>query len=481
MREMKWLQRSLFRRLIISYLVPILLGFGVMGIVISTSTTDYIRQTAQVEMLRQAKLINLNIQDNFEVTPQLTSTLEFYDQTFDKRVFLFDLTGKIIAASNADEIYIGKEVENSIVNTIFEGNHVVRNMIFEELGSPGLSVIVPWGKEDDLYGGIVINAPVMGINESVRIIREIVLWSVLIGSLLTAILVSYLSWSISRPLKKIEYAATDIALGNYSKRVEYPALDEIGELAGAFNRMAEKLDIIEQERQSLEQKRDDFIANISHELRTPLTAMQGYLEALQDGLARDEDSRQRYYNIMHRESKHLNRLVDDLMDLIKLKNRKVSLDLFYIQLEEVIKKVLLTLQSSVNAKGNEISVRYPEQLPHILADSVRIEQIFLNLIHNANKFTENGKIIIDVSSNGKEMIIRITDSGVGIPSHDIEKVWDRFYKANLLASKEERGSGLGLAIVKELVELHEGKIEVESELGRGTKFTIVLPIHKKND
>src|SRR5690606_21664608 len=127
----------------------------------------------------------------------------------------------------------------------------------------------------------------------------IVLWAMIFGGIISTLLVSVLSWSITRPLKRIEHASMEIALGNYEKRVDYPHSDEIGELASAFNRMAKKLDEIEKHRQDLEQRRDDFIANISHELRTPLTAMQGYLEALQDGLVTDETSRQKYYRVMY--------------------------------------------------------------------------------------------------------------------------------------------------------------------------------------
>jgi len=473
---MKWLQRSLFRRLMISYLVPILLGFGVMGAVISFSTTNYITQNTEREMLRQSKIVNLDIQNNQDVNEELKENIERYDHIFDKRILLFDRSGKIVTTSMQDEVYIGREIESSILERVLQGENIIKGLTMEEIESPGLSIIIPWGKENDLYGGIVLNAPVTGVSTTLRNIREIVLWSLIIGSLVSTILVSYLSWSIARPLKKIEHASTEIALGNYSNRVHYPGLDEIGELAKAFNRMAKKLDSIEKERQFMEQKRDDFIANISHELRTPLTAMQGFLEALQDGLVTDEQSKQRYYEIMYEESKFLNRLVDDLMDLIKLKNKTVMLDLYYIRIEEVIKKVILTLESKVKEKENEIQMIYPDKVPQILADADRLEQVFINLIHNANKFTKNGLIKIEVSSNMNLIFIEITDNGIGIPSHEISKVWDRFYKVNPMKSKADRGTGLGLAIVKELVELHQGRIYVTSELGKGTRFNIKLPI-----
>lgn len=379
-----------------------------------------------------------------------------------------------------DEVFVGKSFDRSIVKQILSGEVVIKNLNVEGMDRPMLSVIVPWGKEDELYGGIVMNAPITGIRSTIRSVREIVAWSMLFGIILATSLVSYHSWSISRPLKRIEQAATEIALGNYSKRVEHSSLDEIGELAKAFNRMAEKLDSVEKNRISYEQNRDDFIINISHELRTPLTAMQGFLEALQDGLVDDEASRKRYYEVMYNESKYLNRLVDDLMDLIKLDKGEVSLNLDYVNIEDVAKKAYFTLISNIENKNNTVEIENEDNLPLLLSDPVRIEQIFLNLIQNANKFTENGRILVKINCDGKYYCITISDTGIGIPSHDLNKIWDRFFKVNRSRSKTEGGTGLGLAIVKKLVDLHQGNINVESTLGKGTTFSIQIPINLNN-
>lgn len=475
---MRWWKRNLFRRLLVSYLITVLFGCGFMGIVISYSTTNYISEKTEEEMLRQAKSINLVIQHSKEITPELKNNLEFFDQSFDKRVLVFDHTGKVTATSMQDEVFVGREIEKSIVDSILEGNAEIQSVNVEGLNRPMMSVIVPWGKEDEVYGGIVLNSPIDGITSTFRNIREIVLWAMVIGVIISTSMVSYLSWSISRPLKRIEQASTEIALGNYSKRVHYRSYDEIGELVKSFNRMAEKLDQVEKTRQTQEQTRDDFIANISHELRTPLTSMQGFLEALQDGLVKDESSRQRYYQVMYEESRYLNRMVDDLMDLIKLENKQVALDPYFVHVEDIIKKVIFTLQDQVKEEGNEIQLACPETVPKLLADAARLEQIFINLIQNANKFTEKGLIKIDITFNSKEVMIEVRDTGIGIPAHDVDKIWNRFFKVNRGRTKREGGTGLGLAIVKELVELHQGKIEVKSAVGEGTTFTITLPIAK---
>ncbi|MDQ0339410.1 signal transduction histidine kinase [Caldalkalibacillus uzonensis] len=474
----KWLGRSLFRRLLISYLITVLLGLGVMGTVISFLTTSHITQTKEQEMLRQAKRVNATIQHTDQVTEQMKDTLIFLDSAFDARIWVFNERGEIIASSMPDEVFVGREMSTSIVEQVMQGQDVIKNLNIEGLPRPMMSVVVPWGEEDQLYGGIVLHSPIEGIESTFRNLRETVLWAMLFAILVTTVMVSYLSWSISRPLRHIEQAANEIALGNYRKRVQEQSADEIGELAKSFNHMAEKLEQVENERQAQEQKRDEFLANISHELRTPLTSMQGFLEALQDGLVKDEESKRRYYDVMYRETMHLNRLVDDMMDLIKLEKGDIKLEPYHVQVGEIIEKVVFLQEAKAEERHNEIHVDYPDDLPALWADPVRLEQIFNNLLGNAIKFTENGTIRITIRSNHQSIIVSITDTGIGIPSHDLPKIWDRFFKVNRMRSKKEGGTGLGLAIVKELVELHGGTIEVQSEVGKGTTFTVTFPLRR---
>lgn len=243
--------------------------------------------------------------------------------------------------------------------------------------------------------------------------------------------------------------------------------------------MADKINKIEDEREVLEQRRTDFIANISHELRTPLTAMKGFLEALQDGLVKDPDSQQKYYEIMYRETEYLNHLVNDLMDLIKLERKEVSLDLYFVHLDEVLKKVSLNLEREMEENNNIFIYKEETKTPPIIGDSLRLEEIFKNIIHNANKFTEDGTITAELKQEGSFVVVTIADTGIGIPSYDLKRIWERFFKVDRVRSKKGRGTGLGLAIVKELVRLHEGEIEVDSELGTGTTFIIRFPIQMK--
>jgi signal transduction histidine kinase len=472
---LRTINKSIFRRLLFSYLLTVLLGLGVVGLLISFFAKGYIYDSKKEELLRKAKKVNLAIQETQSIDSSVESMLVFFDQTFDSRIWIFDSNGKIIATSTKDEVFIGKSVAMSIAKKVARGETAVSELSFEGLTQPMLSVTVPWGKDNRIYGGIVLHAPVNGINETVSNIRETILWGTLIGVLISTAMVSYLSWSISRPLQAIDRAASEIGLGNYTKRIKIDSADEIGDLAQTINSMAGKLELTERERSKSEQIRNDFLANVSHELRTPLTAMQGFLEALQDGLI-DEDRRQSYYDIMVQETLHMNRLLDDITMLDKLKNDEIALSRHPVDVCSFLRNIALKFEAIALSKRLEFRVECAEGLPPAFADLDRLEQIISNVVNNAIKFTERGHVRISARRDDAFIEFVVTDTGIGISQSDQELIWERFFKADRGRAKNQKGTGLGLAIVKELVELHGGTIDVESEPDQGATFRIRLPV-----
>ncbi|RXT06365.1 HAMP domain-containing sensor histidine kinase [Ammoniphilus sp. CFH 90114] len=473
---MRWVHKTLFRRLMISYLVTVLLGLGVVGLSITWFTKGHLYERTQEELVRKAKRVNLAIQHTSVPNESTVELLAFFDQSFDNRIWVFNREGEIIATSMKDEVFLGKAVSQRIASTVLTGKDILTELEFEGLNKPMLSVVVPWGKKDHIYGGIVLHAPVEGMAQTVNYIRETILWATLFGVIFSTAIVSYISWSISRPLRKIERTTSEIERGNYHQRVhiEHPA--EIADLAETINCLAEKLEQVENTKRSQEKVRNDFLTNISHELRTPLTAMQGFLEALQDGLVEDEDTRLRYYQIMYQETLQVNRLVDDLMELIKLQNKDVTLYKTPVQIDEVIHIVVQCLSKEAEDKGTRLKSQIEPNLPTILADPDRLIQILKNLATNAIKFTEKGSVTIEAKQMGQHLQIQVVDTGMGIREEDLERIWERFFKGDRVRSKTIKGTGLGLAIVKELVEMHDGEISVKSKVGEGTTFTFSLPI-----
>ncbi|WP_275983438.1 sensor histidine kinase [Paenibacillus hamazuiensis] len=468
------LSRSIFLRLLFSCMLTVLLGLCAVGLTISFFTKDYIVESKKTELLRKAKKVNSAMQNTSAIDEATKDLLLFFDQSYDTRIWVFDRSGKIVATSTQDEVSIGKSVDRSVVDKVTAGENAVLQVKSEMITQPMLSVVVPWGKEDKVYGGIVLHAPITGIEETIRNLRETILWATLAGIVLSAGIASYLSWSISRPIQAIDRSAARIGMGDYSERIRISSKDEIGDLASTLNKMAEKLERTDREKKQSEQIRTDFLANVSHELRTPLTAMQGFLEALQDDLI-DETGRKKYYDILYNETLHMSRLVDDLMDLIKMENEEISLALIPLEAGPLLEKAAFKFASEAAEKGTSLEVRVEDGLPKMYADYDRIEQILNNLIKNAVKFTEGGTIRMAAGKDGDYVKLTVSDTGRGIAEKDRELIWERFYKVDRGRSEVGKGTGLGLSIVKELVKLHGGKIAVDSAVDQGTTFTIWIP------
>lgn len=470
------INKSIFRKLLFSSIVTVLLGLCAVGLVISLLAKDYIVDSKGREMIRQAKRVNLAIQNRAAPDEGFKELLLFFDESYDSRIWVFDKEGTIVSTSSKDEVNAGKSVNEDIVQKVAGGEEAVWSFSFDGQKDGMLSVAVPWGKDNTIYGGIVLYSPMTGINETISQLREKILWVTLLGMLFSFAVSSYLSWSISRPLQKIDKAAAKIASGDYSERIRIRSKDEIGDLASTINDMMEKLGRVDGEKRKLNQLRHDFMANVSHELRTPLTAMQGFLEALQDGLIEDQ-FRGKYYEILYRETLHMNRLVDDITDLMKLENKEIILSRTAVDMEELLAKIAFKFRPEAEERGIMLTSRAGGGLPMVWADPDRLEQILNNLVKNAIKFTEYGTVELDATTGPDRRTVRITvtDSGIGISSEDQELIWERFFKVDRGRPRKNKGSGLGLAIVRELVELHQGQIRVDSEVGRGSKFEVQLP------
>ncbi len=471
------ISKTIFRRLLLGNLAIVLLGLGAVGIALSLIVKGYFYDVTQQELLRKAKKVNLSIQEYRAVDDNMLALLAFLDQTFDTRIWIFDSDGKIVATSTKDEVSVGKSVPPSVVSRVMQGEVVSEELQFEGLTEPMLSLAMPWGKEDDLFGGIVLHAPVNGVTHTIVQIRETILWVTLFGMLLAIATVSYLSRSISRPLQHIARTAAEIGLGRYDRRLEPEGADEIDDLSASINALAGKLERMDDERRKTDRMRDDLLANLSHELRTPLTAMRGFLEALQDGLI-PEEGRRKYYDVMYQETHHMTRLVDDLLDLMKLERAEMAIDRHPVDVVPLLKKAAFKFGPDAKERGLELLVEASEPLPMAYADVDRLEQIAANLVRNAIKFTDQGVIRLRAYQEADRIAIEVTDTGVGISEADQARIWERFFKTDRGRSRKNKGAGLGLAIVKELVELHEGTIEVESRLGQGSTFRVRLPVYR---
>lgn len=231
----------------------------------------------------------------------------------------------------------------------------------------------------------------------------------------------------------------------------------------------------------LEKMRVDFVANVTHEIRTPLTAILGFIETLQEGAIEQEETAKKFLEIISRHARRLNRLVEDLLTLSNIELGEMKFFFESVSLSGVVENVLPVVAARAEEKKITIVKEIPEGLPPVRADRDRLVQILLNILDNAVKFTPaSGKITLSAVVEGDDyVLIRVEDTGIGVPVDEISRLGERFYRVDKTRSREMGGTGLGLSIVKHLMAAHGGRMEIESRLGSGTVVKLYFPVSKE--
>jgi two-component system phosphate regulon sensor histidine kinase PhoR len=265
------------------------------------------------------------------------------------------------------------------------------------------------------------------------------------------------------------------------RRLTLPAAEDhifevlAGPLAGASTRGALAIlhDVTELER--LERVRKDFVANVSHELRTPLAAILGYAETLLDGALEDRENNRRFIEIIHAQATHLSNISSDLLALSELESNQAATEPHAVSIRSVLESALRTVESGARLRGVRLLCGRVENIS-VPGNELRLEQVFVNLLDNAVKFNRpNGEVRLEARELDGRACIVIRDTGIGIPSKDLPRIFERFYRVDKGRSREMGGTGLGLSIVKHAIEQMNGTIKVESRLGEGSEFVITLP------
>jgi two-component system phosphate regulon sensor histidine kinase PhoR len=227
----------------------------------------------------------------------------------------------------------------------------------------------------------------------------------------------------------------------------------------------------------VEKMRRDFVANVSHELRTPLSIFRGYLETLIDDPHQPPGELLRILEVMERHSNRLNALVEDVLSLARLESPGMELTLSDVDLPELLHSVMRDWEKRLAAKQLKSHLNFPGNLPRLRADETRLQELIYNLLDNAVKYSKpGGTVFLRAEPAGESIRISVADQGIGIPENDLPRIFERFYRADKSRSNEHPGTGLGLSIVKHIAQLHSGSVEAESELGKGTTISVVLPI-----
>lgn len=235
------------------------------------------------------------------------------------------------------------------------------------------------------------------------------------------------------------------------------------------------------ELKKLEQMRKDFVANVSHELKTPITSIKGFSETLLDGAMNDKDTLEYFLSIILKESDRLQSLIEDLLDLSKVEKQGFKLNPEYFEISGILEEIFVILEGKAKEKEIELILNRPQKDLFLFADASRVKQVFINLINNAIAYTPaGGEVKVNVEEVGEEIVIVVSDTGVGMEQEEIPRIFERFYRVDKARSRNSGGTGLGLAIVKHIVEAHHGTISVKSRLNKGTIFTVKLSKENKD-
>lgn len=398
----------------------------------------------------------------------------------DADVFFCNTEGKVILCkedfvysyspdSNGCMLHKGYEIPEDIMSSVTKGyffsSSKVQGLFNERTFLAGAPVRV-----GGTVVGVVFAATPLesSIKEYAGRIMSLFLSSAIFAAALSFLVVYAFTAKLTRPLRQMSNATKAYAQGDFSKRVVVRGSDEFAELCQNFNRMASALSVLESSRRS-------FVANVSHELKTPMTTIGGFIDGMLDGTIPPEKQSE-YLQIVSNETKRLSRLVTSMLNLSKIEAGELEPKHTDFDLSSLVIDCLLSFEQEIEKKNIEIAGLDTLGQVKILADRDMLHQVIYNLVDNAVKFTnENGKITVSAGENNRnQLFLSIENTGEGVSSEEIGKIFERFYKVDKSRSYDVKSAGLGLYLCKTIVELHGGQIYAESVEGQFTRFTIIF-------
>jgi signal transduction histidine kinase len=466
---------SLQSRLILGFAVILVLVLGSVGVYARTAVTNAVeRYEDEVVSVREDRLQTMitHLLANGRRGPQLEQIIEQAGSLYGMRIAVADEAGTVIGQTQVAPEY-------AIFGDNFQPQG--REGVFPKLGRPREDrpirkggLFLPLYDGDIPLGSVAITAA--GLDSFVRpepqavaIIASLdsfLLWTGLGASAFAVAISMFVSRRTLSPLRSLQYAAERLGAGDLAQRVRVARNDEIGEMAETFNAMAEGLEQAEAQRRVL-------MADVAHELRTPLANIQGYVEAIRDGVV---DADEATIDTIHHQVLHLAHLIEDLRLLALAEAGALPLDPQLASLADVASTSADAFRPRADAKQIALTFAGPNSMPTTNIDKERIAQVMGNLLENAIRHTpEHGTVSVTVGATASHAHVSIADTGPGIPGSELDRIFDRFHRLDPSRSRETGGAGLGLTIAKQLIEAHGGSITVNSTEGQGSTFTFELP------
>ncbi|MBO7634692.1 MAG: HAMP domain-containing histidine kinase [Lachnospiraceae bacterium] len=391
--------------------------------------------------------------------------LELIDRLIDARIWLVNSKAAVLADTRSKALLNVSDQADMLFGSSFTDG-VEMSGVFAE---PMMCFCEPVIYDYAVKGYVCIFVPQSKVDRDAVIYMDVINMGLLIiaGVLFIAFVGIY--FLAVYPTRKIRNAASEYAKGNYDYPMNVKSHDEIRSLADSISYMVGEV-------KNVDDYQKKFIANISHDFRSPLTSIKGYAEAMKDGTIPYE-LQGKYLDIILFEADRLTKLTSNLLDLNRMDNKGLMLDITSFDINKVIRNVAAAFEGICRSRKIVIELEFAAMETFVDADMSRIQQVLYNLTDNAIKFSNSdSRIEIETEEKGNKVLIRVRDHGIGIPKDSVKRVWERFYKADSSRGKDKKGTGLGLSIVKEVISAHDENISVISTEGVGTEFTFSLTL-----
>lgn len=460
-------------KLLSTYLLLLVIALLIINtLVYQTIKKNYIKEK-ETHYLAQANIISNRI--NLSVNDDIYSFNEFQLNNIMGEISRLVRDRVLIVDRNYDVIYDSfnalrrKKLQTPEITSALKGESVAKEYQSQKYGKI-MYLSVPINYYGSIVGTVFLSVSLEEVYDEIGDVKNLLLFFSMLTLIGIAIISLFFANVISNPIKQLTIAMQKTAQGKLNEKVEIEKNDEISQLAQAYNLMNTKLSHIEKQRK-------DFVANVSHELKTPLSSMKLLAESLLIQPDVDVEIYKEFLKDINSEIDRLNEIVESLLNLVDLNEEKLNLNYQLTYVNYLLEKVVNSIRPLADRKGIKVIINQWDKI-QIYLDQGKIHQALMNIIHNAIKYTEeNGRVIISLYREGNFAVIKIMDNGIGIPQESLPYIFERFYRVDTARSRKTGGTGLGLSISHQIISLHQGEIEVESELNVGTTFYVKLPLN----
>ncbi len=486
--------RSLFLKYMNVSVLIVFVSFLVLGIVLTMTISNYWSTEKKNTLDRRAEYIAEYVSPNIKdrtlyddedekfqwlsryYTNYLTRFLRIYSKDANVDIYITDLNGSVMLAFPGNREYgvsfiiAEKIVDSTLKNHSYFEKGTMGGVYADERFISARPITNDMTGES--LGLVIVTTDTRDIENFTDMVLKIFLLSAIATLSMSVLAMGLFSYNMIKPLRQMSQAAKQFGKGDFSVRINFNSNDEIGELAVAFNNMAESLAASEMTRKS-------FVANVSHELKTPMTTIAGFIDGILDGTI-PEDRQKYYLHIVTEEVKRLSRLVRSMLDLSRIDSGELKLNYQKFDLLDTLVTIIITFEHEIERKN--IDIRGLDRITPkpLYGDKDLLHQVVYNLIENAVKFTnQDGYIEFDMDESADMVNFVVRNSGMGIKDSEIEMVFDRFYKTDKSRSQDKKGLGLGLYLVRSIIRMHGGDISAKSEYGQYTEFRFYLPRKQK--